>query len=67
MKLIHCVKPSHTLSEAVTSDKHIVCVSKARNTGRYMLLLLLRRNLFVLRGKNTLHNPLLLLPTQHSN
>ena len=46
------------------------------STGRYMLLLLLRRHLFVLRGKKhfsqlfsytALHNPLLLLPTPHCN
>ena len=52
MKLTRCVKPSHTLPEVVTSDEHIACVSKAWNTGRYMLFLL-RRYLFVLRGKNT--------------
>ena len=67
VKLTHCVKLSHTLPKAVTSDKHIGCVSKSWNTGRYMLLLLLRRHLFVLRGKTALHNPLLLLPTLHSN
>ena len=67
VKLTHCVKLSYTLPKAVTSDEHIGCVSKAWNTGRYMLLLLLRRHLFVLRGKTALHNPLLLLPTLHSN